>query len=316
MSVPVSSPLGTPMPVATHRPTQSRTWTVLEILQTTQDFFRKRGIESARLDAELLLARVLGVARIQLYAQYDRPLQPDELDGYRELVRQRGLRAPVHHLTGEREFFSRTFEVSPAVLIPRPETEFLVEKVLSLLREASERPSPTLIAELGAGSGNIAVTLACEESTVQIHASEISAEAIEVAVLNVERHSVRDRVEFCQGDLFSPFPERLRGELSFVLSNPPYIARGECDALMPEVRDHEPRIALDGGEDGLSFYRRLIPEAADWLRGEGWLLVEIGAGQAEAVTEMVRATGRYGEPEIVKDYAGIERVTLARKASG
>jgi len=284
---------------------------VLAILQRTTDFFRSRDLESPRLAAELLLSKVLDCERIQLYARYDRPLEPAEVDAYRELVRKRSQRCPVHYLLGEREFFSRPFLVSPDVLIPRPETELVVETALSLAR-TGEGECPSLVfADIGTGSGNIAVTIACELPEARVSASDISGAALSVAEANAERHAVGERVSFHQGDLFSALPEDLQGQFGFVLSNPPYVPESEIDKLMPEVRDHEPRTALVVAGDGLDFFRRLIAEAPQWLRPGGHLLLELGIGQADGVRALVQTSAALRLAGVIEDYAGIERVLHA-----
>jgi release factor glutamine methyltransferase len=295
--------------VEANRHSSTQTWTVLAILHRTADFFRGRGIETPRLDAELLLSKVLGCERIQLYARYDRPLTPAEVDAFRELVRKRSQRYPVHYLLGEREFFSRPFLVSPDVLIPRPETELLIEAVLAVAGK-KKWPKP-LIADIGTGSGNIAVTLACELPEAEIHASDISKQALEVARANAERHSSQDRIRFHEGDLFSAFPEELRARLDFVVSNPPYVPACQIGSLMPEVRDHEPKIALAVGGDGLDFFRQITGQAHEWLRPGGCLVLELGAGQMDGVCSLVDASQRFASRTVAKDFAGIERVLQA-----
>jgi release factor glutamine methyltransferase len=295
--------------VEANRNSSPPTWTVLAILQRTADFFRGRGIETPRLDAELLLSQVLGCERIQLYATYDRPLTTAEVDAFRELVRKRSQRYPVHYLLGEREFYSRPFRVSPDVLIPRPETELLVETVMAVAGE--KKWSKPVIADLGTGSGNIAVTLACELPEADIHASDISKQALEVARANAERHSAQERVRFHEGDLFSAFPGDLKGRLDFVVSNPPYVPACQIGSLMPEVRDHEPKIALAVEGDGLDFFRRIVGQAHEWLKPGGCLVLELGAGQADGVRSLVDTSQRYASCAVTKDYGGIERVLRA-----
>ncbi|MBI2194471.1 MAG: peptide chain release factor N(5)-glutamine methyltransferase [Planctomycetes bacterium] len=285
-----------------------RTWSVLEILRTTEEFFRGRGVSTPRLDAELLLAKVFQCPRIQLYAQFDRPLTPAELDAYRELVRRRAQRYPVHYLLGEREFFSRPFRVSPEVLIPRPETELLVEAAIESARKLGCPDRAPAFLDVGTGCGNVAVTLACEMPHAEVHATDVSAEALRVARLNAEVLGVAARVAFHEGDLFDALPGNLRAHFDFIVSNPPYVSEADLAVLMPEVRDYEPRIALSGGPDGLAFHRRLAAAAPAFLKPGGKLLLEVGAGQSDAVQHLFHEAGCYDAPQRVSDYAGIPRV--------
>lgn len=293
----------------------TRTWSVLEILRTTEAFFRSRGIGTPRLDAELLLAKVLGCTRILLYTQFDRPLAAAELDTYRELVRRRSQRYPVHYLIGQREFFSRPFRVSPAVLIPRPETELLVEAVVALAGQATAAGGPLGVVDVGTGCGNIAISIACELPQAKVYATDISAEALEVARANAKALGVSSRVDFHEGDLLAALPQTLRGQTDFVVSNPPYIPDPEFPQLMPEVGQHEPPIALSGGPDGLNFYRRLLQEAPPYLRAGGHLVLELGAEQAGPVQALMHSTRSFSPPNLIQDYAGIPRVISASLTS-
>ena len=283
---------------------------MLDILRTTEEFFREREIPAARLDAELILADVLNCQRIHLYANYARPLDRDEVDEYRELVRQRGQFVPVHYLVGKREFFSLKFRVNRHVLIPRPETEFVVQRALDLVKE-SGKPQ-VRVSDIGTGCGAIAITIAFEFANVDVHASDISPEALAVARENSEALGVSDRVTFYEGDLFAAFGGSSNEKFDFILSNPPYVRTDEFADLRPEVAEHEPRVALDGGPDGLQFYRRLVSEAPDYLNDGGYLILEIGAGQAESVFNLIRQIGRFLPPEVADDYAGIPRVVQAK----
>jgi release factor glutamine methyltransferase len=256
------------------------------------------GIDAARLEAEVLLADALGWDRARLFAERDREIASDErrmLDGW---LRRRGGREPLQHLRGRQEFFSREFLVDPRVLIPRPETELLVETALTLARTI-ERPR---ILDVGTGSGAIAITLALELPDAEVAATDRSPDAILVAAANARR--LEARVDFRCGDLCSPFVDR---RFDVVVSNPPYVPSAEIDMLAPEVRDHEPRIALDGGTDGLDCYRRLAVTVPEVMAGRGTLLVEIGAGKCGAVSSIFAAAG-FAVTSISRDLAGIERV--------
>ncbi|MFW6107246.1 MAG: peptide chain release factor N(5)-glutamine methyltransferase [bacterium] len=282
-------------------------WTIQRLLGWTTRFFETKGIETARVDAELLLAHALGWERIQLYARFDHQPGEDVLASFRRMVRHRAKRVPARYLTGETEFYSLTFAVSPAVLIPRPETEFLVERALELL--PSERD--LLVADLGTGCGAIAVAVARQRPGARVVATDASPQALEVARANARRHQVAERIDFRQGQWFAA----LRAEERFeaLLSNPPYVARGELEQAMPEVRDHEPRAALDGGPDGLDALRVLVAEAPAWLKAGGWLVVEMGQGQANAVRRLAEAQKSYTAVEVRPDYRGIPRIASMQK---
>lgn len=276
-------------------------WTVLKILRWTADYFREKGIDSARLDAELLLADTLELDRVGLYLHFDRPLSPDELASFRARVRRRAGHEPVQYILGESEFWSLALAVGPAVLIPRPDTEVLVEEVLSRLTDEAE------LLDVGTGSGAIAIAVAHEKPGVLVTAIDNSPAALRVARRNAERHGLAERIRFLEADL-ARLPEKT---FDLVVSNPPYIAAAEWAALMPEVRDHEPRAALYGGEDGLEAYRHLARQAAGVLKPGGWLLVEVGASQASAVRTLFDEAGLTG-CGVRDDYAGIPRVVCGK----
>ena len=279
-------------------------WTVRRISAWMQDDFARRGIESARLEADLLLAHALGVKRIALYMDPERPLVDSELAGVRALVARRRAREPVAYILGEREFYGRSFRVDRHVLIPRPDTETLVE----LARDFLEAGPEGAILDLCTGSGAIAITLAAECPTRTVVASDVSPEALQVARANVERHDLGERVTLRQGDLFEVVAEGER--FACITINPPYVTHAELAGLEPDVRDHEPRLALDGGEDGLAFYRRIACEAGARLSEGGGLFVEVGAGQAAQVAQLFAAAG-LRSVRTRRDLTGIERVVAA-----
>ena len=277
-------------------------WTVLKILQWTADYFAGKEIASARLEAELLLAATLDLDRVGLYVNFERPLDSSELAAFREQVQRRAKGEPVQYILGETEFWSLPFTVSPAVLIPRADTEVLVEEALSRIE------GPVHLLDVGTGSGAIAVAMAHEKPEIQVTALDCSEEALQVARGNAERNGVAERVSCLAGDLAELPP----GPFAMVVSNPPYIPTADCEQLMTEVRDHEPRLALDGGEDGLTAYRQLSSQSAEILLPGGWLLVEVGVGQAEDVVALFEAAG-LAEITSRNDYAGIPRVVAGRK---
>ena len=264
-----------------------------------------RGVENARLEAEVLLADVLGFDRAGLFAARRTCLDDHERRAFDTLIARRARREPLQHVRGRQEFFSREFLVDRRVLVPRPETETLVETALDLARPLGDAS----VLDLGCGSGVVAITMALELPGLTIVASDVSPDAFEVARDNARRLNVADGIEFGCGDLF----DAVRGRrFDLVVSNPPYVARVELGRLAPEVCDYEPRIALDGGEDGLDFYRRLAPDAGDVLAEEGAVVVEMGHEQGSAVAEIFAAAG-FRVVRTERDLTGIERVLVVRR---
>lgn len=285
----------------------AETWTVRRVIAWTQADFERRGLDTPRLDADLLVARALGLTRIKLFLDLDRPLVDGELAAIRALVERRRKHEPVAYILGEREFYGHNFEVTNAVLIPRPDTETLVERALKLL--SSELPQGDVL-DLCTGSGAIACTLALGTDR-KVWATDVSAAALAVAARNAERLKVSERVHFAEGDLFGAIVPA-RG-FACVTINPPYIANHEFESLAKDVRDHEPHLALFAGEDGLEFYRRIAAEVRPYLLPRGALLVEVGMGQADAVSALFRNAGLVGVL-VHRDLGGIERVVEARLA--
>jgi release factor glutamine methyltransferase len=281
------------------------TWTIRRVLKWTADDFAGRGIDSARLDAELLVAHALGVDRVRLYMDLDRPLVGDELAAIRALVGRRRQREPVAYILGRREFYGRRFEVSPAVLVPRPETELLVDRALELLAEDAAGP----VLDLCTGSGAIAITLAAERAALEVDATDLSEAALEVARRNAAALGVGERVHLFAGDLFAPLAPSGAAPRSYALiaCNPPYVAERERASLAPEVAAHEPSLALFGGADGLSVLRRLCAEAPRWLAPEGRILIEIGIEQGAAVSALLRDAG-FRETVVRPDLSGRDRL--------
>jgi release factor glutamine methyltransferase len=279
----------------------SERWTVLKILQWTADYFAEKGIGSARLEAELLLAATLDLDRVGLYVNFERPLNARELAGYREKVSRRSSREPVQYILGETEFWSLPFKVNPAVLIPRADTEVLVEEALKRIK------APARVLDVGTGSGAIAVALAHEMPEIEVTALDCSEAALETARANAATNNVSARVSFVPGDL----RDLPAGPFEVIVSNPPYIPTRDWEDLMPEVREHEPRLALDGGADGLEAYRQLAVQAGSVLAPEGWLLVEVGINQAKDVAALFKAAG-LTDVGTRNDYAGIPRVVMGR----
>jgi len=283
--------------------TEAEIWTTLKVLDWTKEFLVSRGVENARLEAEWLLCAATGLDRVGLYLNYEKPLNEQELAAYRVMVARRGRREPLQHILGTQEFCGLEFEVTPDVLIPRHDTETLVNEALTRMPDARS------VLDIGTGSGCIAVTLAHRLPGISVTAVDISADALTVARRNAEKNGVV--IEFLQGSLLEPVAGR---HFDLIVSNPPYISSNGIMTLEPEVRDFDPRGALDGGEDGLDVYRSLIPDAAALLNSAGWLLVEVGIGQAADVAQMFRVAGIYGAPIIICDQGGIERVVGALKS--
>lgn len=284
----------------------SETWTVRRMIDWITSDLTKRGIDSARLDADLLVASALGVKRIALYLDLDRPFVASELSAVRALVERRRKREPMAYILGEREFYSRTFEVTRDVLIPRPDTELLVERALAAL---STREGPLL--DLCTGSGAVAITVLAELPERTGVASDISAAALAVARANAARHAVTERLSLREGDLFAVLEADER--FACITVNPPYIGTDEMAGLQPDVRDFEPHLALDAGRDALVFYRRIAQKAREHLSDDGVLMVEVGIGQAGAVRELFEQAG-FASLTIHRDLAGIERVVEAHAA--
>ncbi len=266
--------------------------------------FAARGIESPRLDAELLVGEALSLDRVRLYMDLDRPLDEAERDLIRELVRRRRRREPVAYILGRREFYGRSFEVGPAVLVPRPDTETLVERALELLPEGST----ARVLDLCAGSGAIGITLAAERPETHVDLAELSADALVVSAANAARHAVE--VGILEGDLFGP----ITGRYDLIVSNPPYVTAAELAELAPEVRDHEPTMALVSGTTGFEIHERIVADVGSHLEPAGTLLVEVGAGQAAELERRLRAMPWVKRTQVHEDLSGIPRVVEASGA--
>lgn len=281
--------------------------TLLEVLRLSTGFLAQRGSESARLDAELLTAHSLGLRRLDLYLQFDRPLREEELEPVRALLRRRAAGEPVAYLLGEREFYARGFVVTPAVLIPRPDTETLIEAALGWARA---RQRPLRIADVGTGSGCIAVTMACELPDAEVVASDVSAEAIAVARANAERHGVPDRVRFVHGEWTQPL--RDHAPFDMLLSNPPYVTESELDELAVDVRNHEPHTALVVAGDGLDAYRRILDGVDALLAADAYLAFEVDPRRAEPVEALLQKARPGATTRRIHDLTDRDRVVEAQ----
>lgn len=280
-------------------------WTIVKILDWTRQYFADKGIENPRLDAEILLCAVLSCPRINLYVHFDQPLKADELAKYREFVLRRGRQEPLAYILGEKAFMNYIFKVTPAVLVPRPETELLVESIVEL----NDSSKQIKILDLGTGSGAIIISLLSLLPLAEGTAVDISPAALAVAAENAERLGVRERFTPILSDLYSKLP--VGAQYDVIVSNPPYIPTEDIAALAGDVKK-EPKGALDGGKDGLDFYRRIIAGASEYLLPGGLLAFEIGIHQGDAVTQLCRDHG-FGVTAVRKDYAGIERMIFAAK---
>jgi len=285
-------------------------WTVLKLLQWTTDYFQKNNVPEPRTSAEVLLAHVLAEDRLFLYLNYDRPMETNELTAYRACIKRRLGGEPNQYITGNQEFWSLPLRVSPDVLIPRPETEVLVEAVLEFLDKADPNVD---ILDLGTGSGAIAIALARELPAARIVATDLSMATLRLAQENAKSHQVDQRILFVRGDMFAAIPGASQ-RFKVVVTNPPYVSYAEILELPREIRDFEPHHALDGGPDGLAAIRHIIAEAPTVLCQAGALFMEMGADQTKSVSALVIDSQRYEDYRIIKDYSKLDRVLVAIKA--
>lgn len=285
-------------------------WTTRRLLAWTTEYFARKGVDCPRLSAEMLLAHVLGVPRLRLYLDPDRPASELERAAFRELVERAARHEPVDYLVGQAPFFSMMLKVNPNVMIPRPSTETLVEHVIEHSRRAPGFSAP-LIADIGTGCGCIAIALAKHISNGRVIATDISGEALAVAKENARLQGVLDRIEFRQGDLLEP----VRGmRFQYLVSNPPYISDAEWEQVAPNVKNYEPAIALRGGVDGLDYIRRLIAQAPAYLDRPGQLVLEIAASQRQAALELAQRTPGLTNARVLVDHEGLPRVLVADTA--
>jgi len=286
---------------------QTEPWTIQRLLDWTTDYFQRHGTPSPRLDAEVLLAESATCSRIDLYTRFDEVAEETTKVAFRELVRRRAEGTPVAYLVGHREFYSLNFHVTSNVLIPRPETEFVVIGLLDRVGESASTERPIRIADVGTGSGILAVCAALNVDGAHVTAIDTSEPALEIARYNAKQHGVTESIEFVRGDLLTTLDQSV--EFDFVISNPPYVSEEEYQ----ELDDHEPRQALVSGKNGTETIAQLIPQAAERLRTGGWLIMELSPMIAEPVVELLQVDGRFQDIALTKDLAQHPRVVQARR---
>ena len=287
------------------------TWTILKLLKWTTAYFKSHQIEHPRAASEILLAHALGVGRVDLYIQYDRPLEPRELEVFKGFIQRRLKREPVAYIVGEKGFWSLDLKVTPDVLIPRPETETLVEAALAII-PPEPLPRPFRVLDLGTGSGAVVIALATERTGHRFYAVDHSEKALAVARHNAQRHGVEGDITFSQGNWFQAIQEDRRSGFDLIVSNPPYVSSQDVETLSLEISQYEPPQALDGGPDGLDAIELIIEKAPAHMTPGGWLLLEIGQDQAARIKGLMATSGAYRDFSVIEDYSGFDRVVRAR----
>lgn len=287
-------------------------WSVIEVLDWTTKYFIKKGISNPRLDAEVLLSEVLKCSRLEIYLNYSKPLTEDELAFCHQLVKRRSSYEPIAYIIGRKEFYGYGFIVNPSVLIPRPETELLVEEIVKKLKTLDEK-KPYTIVDVGTGSGNIATALA-KSLDSYIYAIDTSTEILDIASQNAKNLGVKDKINFLKGNLLAPLKElNLVDKIDVIVSNPPYIPTNEINNLSPDIKNYEPLVALDGGIEGTCFQIPLIKESLTYLKKGGYLYLELGVHQFNILKEVCHELKSYSHVEAVKDYDEVERILKAQK---
>jgi len=277
------------------------------------DYLEKKGIDNPRLNVELLLGHVLKMKRVQLYLNFEKPLSPSELDQFRLFLKRRANQEPIQYITGETEFYSLKFKVNRYTLIPRPETEILVDKIIETCTKTFSQLNKILVLDIGTGSGNIAISIAKNVQNAFISGIDINAEALKIATHNAQVHNVQDQIQFRLADVFDDnFFIKLTNKIDIVVSNPPYISQEEFDALPIEVKHFEPYIALDGGKDGLIFYRRMLQISKEVLKANGIVGLEISYNKGDQISELAINYG-FRDVEVINDLNGCERVIIINK---
>ncbi|EFK09478.1 protein-(glutamine-N5) methyltransferase, release factor-specific [delta proteobacterium NaphS2] len=288
-----------------------KAWCIKTLLETATDYLAGKGIENARLNAEVLLAYQLQVQRISLYLNFEQPLTEKEVSGFRRLIKRRLEHEPLQYITGKQEFWSLSFQVNPHVLIPRPETEILVEQAMDLATALTEEGTQLRFLDLGTGSGVIAVAMAKQIPESLVFATDISGKALDVARANAQAHGVSSSITFIQGDLFEPLMLE-KPAFHLIASNPPYVCTHEISGLQSEIALYEPRAALDGGKDGMDYLKEIIKQAPRFLLPGGWLLLEMSPFQVEKALFALAETDVYQNTKPVQDYSHHQRVIKAQ----
>ncbi len=290
-------------------------WTVIKAIYWSEAYLKRFNIPNAKIDAEYLLSHILKCKRQELYLSSERQLTNEEINIFKGFIQRRSKREPLQYIICEEEFRGLVFKVTRDVLIPRPETELLVEEAVKIIerQRAEGKRQKVNVIDLCTGSGCIAVSIAKEIPDSKVYATDISEKALAVAKENAKGHGVEDRITFLQGSFLEPLKNLgLEGKIDIMLSNPPYVSKKNMEKLQPEIKEYEPPLALYGGKDGLDSYRTIIPQSLPYVKKEGYLILEIGYGQAEGVKEPFAKHPSYGEIEIIKDLSGIERVVKAK----
>ncbi len=302
-------------------------WTIQKLLNWVTQYLTDKGIDSPRLSAELLLSHVVGLKRIELYTQFDRPVTQQQLDQLHGLVKRAGQYEPIAYLTGKIEFYCLEFQVSPDCMIPRPETELLVERAVEFLRSrTSKQPavslSNPLVCDLCTGCGCIAIAIAQNYPDANIIATDISDAALAIAAKNIEKHQLKDRIKLLCGDLFDPLVPQLDVEklvldsdrgFDLIVCNPPYVSAPEFEKLDRNIKDYEPKLALFAGVDGLDVYRRIIEKADSFLKPDAALMLEVGYAQGQAIRELLEKANCFAGITIEKDHHNNDRIAIAKK---
>jgi release factor glutamine methyltransferase len=287
-------------------------WTIQKLLNWVTEYLTEKGIDSPRLSAELLLSHILGLKRIELYTHFDKSVSKQQLDKLHDLVKRAGRHEPIVYLTGKTEFYSLELDITPDCMIPRPETELLVERAIEFLRT---RTGGQFVCDLCTGSGCIAVAIAKNFQNARIIATDISAAALRIAAKNVEQYQLQDRITLLCGDLFEPIIPQLDTKgFDLIVCNPPYTTAAEFESLDKNIKAYEPRIALYAGEDGLDVYRRITEKVDTFLKPDAALMLEIGYSQGPVVKELLEKAGAFTGIKIEKDTSNNDRIAIAGKA--
>jgi release factor glutamine methyltransferase len=287
------------------------TWTIQKLLNWVTQYLTEKGIESPRLSAELLLSYVLGLKRIELYTQHETTVAKPDLDKLHELVKRAGQNEPISYLVGKTEFYSMELNVTPDCLIPRPETELLVQRAIEFLRTRQSKQS---VCDLCTGCGCIAVAIAKNFPNAHVIATDICDKALAVASRNIEKHQLQEKITLLSGDLFDPIiPHLDSGKFDLIVCNPPYVSEAEYEKLDKNVKDFEPRLALFAGVDGLDIYKKIIEKIDMFLKPDAAFMLEIGYAQSPAIKELLEQTGVFSEIKIEKDFHNNDRIVIANK---